>query len=145
MLCEKANRPWEIKESCLAFFIVIVVEPATLKKRLLVNGLASKKGAIFSLIYFFESFCLYYIPHNCHSSSHATYHSANSFPLLPSPIDCLNKTKAIKVSKLSQMKRAKRSVNLKSKRNVLFTSKIKFLKVKSVLNPDELWSTYGRR
>ena len=28
------------------------------------NWLAPKKGAIFSLIYFFESFCLYYIPHN---------------------------------------------------------------------------------
>ena len=25
---------------------------------------AKKKGAIFSLIYFFKSFCIYYIPHN---------------------------------------------------------------------------------
>ena len=46
------------------FLIVIVVEPATLKKRLLVNWLAPKKGAIFSFIYFLKSFCIYYIPHN---------------------------------------------------------------------------------
>ena len=59
---QKANRPWEIRESFLAL-IVIVVEPA-IKKRLLVNWLASKKGAIFSLIYFFKSFCIYYIPPN---------------------------------------------------------------------------------
>ena len=59
---QKANRPWEIRESFLAL-IVIVVEPA-IKKRLLVNWLASKKGAIFTLIYFFKSFCIYYIPPN---------------------------------------------------------------------------------
>ena len=35
-----------------------------IKKRLLVSWLAPKKGAIFSLIYFFKSFCIYYIPHN---------------------------------------------------------------------------------
>ena len=46
------------------FSIVIVVEHATLKKRLLENWLAPKKGAIFSFIYFFKSFCIYYIPHN---------------------------------------------------------------------------------
>ena len=28
------------------------------------NWLAQKKGALFSLIYFFGSFCIYYIPHN---------------------------------------------------------------------------------
>ena len=26
--------------------------------------IGAKKGAIFSLIYFFKSFCIYYIPHN---------------------------------------------------------------------------------
>ena len=46
------------------FLIVIVVKHATLKKQLLENWLAPKKGAIFSLIYFFKSFCIYYIPHN---------------------------------------------------------------------------------
>ena len=35
-----------------------------IKKRLLVSWLAPKKGAIFCLIYFFKSFCIYYIPHN---------------------------------------------------------------------------------
>ena len=59
---QKGNRPWEIRESFLAL-IVIVVEPA-IKKRLLVNWLASKKGAIFTLIYFFKSFCIYYNPPN---------------------------------------------------------------------------------
>ena len=47
-----------------SFLTVIVVEPATLTKRLLVNRLVPKKGAIFSLIYFFKTFCIYYIPHN---------------------------------------------------------------------------------
>ena len=46
------------------FLIVIVVKPATLKKQLLVNWLAPKKGAIFRLIYFFKPFCICYIPHN---------------------------------------------------------------------------------
>ena len=46
------------------FLILTVVEHATLKKRLIVNWLAPKKGAFFSLIYFFKSFCIYYIPHN---------------------------------------------------------------------------------
>ena len=48
------------------FLIVIVVERATLK-RLKKNCLCifgAKKGAIFSLIYFFESFCIYCIPQN---------------------------------------------------------------------------------
>ena len=35
-----------------------------IKKRLLVSWLAPKEGAIFSLIYFFKSFCIYHIPHN---------------------------------------------------------------------------------
>ena len=35
-----------------------------IKKRLIVSWFAPKKGAIFSLIFFFTSFCIYYIPHN---------------------------------------------------------------------------------
>ena len=35
-----------------------------IKKRLFVSWLAPKKGVIFSFIYFFKSFCIYYIPHN---------------------------------------------------------------------------------
>ena len=129
------------------FLIVIVVEPATLKKRLLVNWLAPKKGAIFSLIYFFESFCLYYISCTlqCHSASHTTCHSANSFPLLPLPIDCLHKTKTAKASKLSQCETSETFSEFECITNVLFTSKIQFLKVKSALNPDELRFTNGRR
>ena len=45
---QKANRPWEIRESFLAL-IVIVVEPA-IKKRL--------------LVYWLASFCIYYTPPN---------------------------------------------------------------------------------
>ena len=39
-------------------YVCIAVEHATLEKRLPVNWLASKKGAIFSVIHFFN------IPHN---------------------------------------------------------------------------------
>ena len=54
------------------FFIVVVVEPSLLNSRLVRNIkkaatcalIGAKKGAIFSLIYFFELFCIYYIPHN---------------------------------------------------------------------------------
>ena len=44
------------------FLTVIVVEPATLKWRLLLQ--IDWRQNSFSLIYFFESFCMYYIPHN---------------------------------------------------------------------------------
>ena len=52
--------------------IVIVIEPSLLHSRLARNIkqpaacalIGAKKGAIFTLIYFFESFCIYYIPHN---------------------------------------------------------------------------------
>ena len=67
------------------------------------------------------------------------------FPLLPSPIDCLNKTKAVKASKLSQSETSETFSEFECIRNVLFTSKIQFLKVKSALNPDELRFTNGRR
>ena len=82
---QKANRPWEIKESFLAFWLslIIVVEHATLKKRLLVNWLAPKMGAIFSLIYFFKSFCIYYIRHKYvipQAMPHAIPHSFRLYP-----------------------------------------------------------------
>ena len=44
------------------FLTVIVVEPATLKRRLLLQ--IDWRQNSFSLIYFFESFCMYYLPHN---------------------------------------------------------------------------------
>ena len=54
------------------YFIVVVVEPSLLNSRLPRNLkkaaacalIGVKKDAIFSLIYFFESFCIYYILHN---------------------------------------------------------------------------------
>ena len=55
------------------------------------------------------------------------------------------KTKAVKASKLSQSEMGETFSEFECIRNVLFTSKIKFLKVKSALNPDELRFTNGRR
>ena len=56
------------------FLIVIVIEPSLLHSRLARKikqpasyacaFIGSEKGAIFTLISFFESFCIYYIPHN---------------------------------------------------------------------------------
>ena len=68
----KASRIFEVEKKAnrrtqgvfSSFLIVTVVEHGTLKKRLIVNWLAPKKGAFFSLIYFFKSFCICYIPHN---------------------------------------------------------------------------------
>ena len=62
---EKANRPWEIKESFVASWLSSYVEPVTLKKRpRLQIDWRQEKGALFSLIYFFGSFFVYYVPHN---------------------------------------------------------------------------------
>ena len=57
-----ANRPWDDQGVLPGFFIVVVVEPSLLHSRLDRN--IKKAAAIFSLIYFFESFCICYIPHN---------------------------------------------------------------------------------
>ena len=57
----------------------------------------------------------------------------------------MNKTKAFKASKLSKSETGETFSEFECIRNVLFTSKIKFLKVKSALNPDELRFTNGRR
>ena len=67
-----ANRPWDDQGVLPGFFIVVVIEPSLLHSRLARNIkkaaacalIGVKKGAIFSLIYFFESFCICYIPHN---------------------------------------------------------------------------------
>ena len=51
----------------MAYLIVIVVEPATLKKAAaFANWLAPKNDALFAEFgyYFFETFCIYYIPQN---------------------------------------------------------------------------------
>ena len=59
---EKANRQWAVVAA-----IVIVCWACNIKTAaVFANWLASKNGALFSLIYFFGSFCVYliYIPHN---------------------------------------------------------------------------------
>ena len=55
---EKANRQWAF----LGFLLSSYVEPDT--ENAFANWLAPKKGALFSIIHFFGSFCVYYIPHN---------------------------------------------------------------------------------
>ena len=55
---EKANRQWAFVAFWLSSHVNIKTAAA------LADWLASKKGALFSLIYFFGSFCIYYIPHN---------------------------------------------------------------------------------
>ena len=55
---EKANRQWAFVAFWLSSYVNIKTAAA------FANWLAPKKGALFSLIYFFGSFCIYYIPHN---------------------------------------------------------------------------------
>ena len=55
---EKANRQWAF----VAFWLSSHVNIKTVAA--FANWLAPKKDALFSLIYFFGSFCIYYIPHN---------------------------------------------------------------------------------
>ena len=57
----------------------------------------------------------------------------------------MNKTKAFKASKLSKSETGETFSEFECIRNVLFTSKIQFLKVKSALNLAELRFTNGRR
>ena len=82
---EKVNRQW-----AFVAVIVIVCRACNLKT---VDAFAQidwhpKNGALFSLIYFFGSFYVYYIPHNyvIPQAMFGTCHSANSFRLLPPPI-----------------------------------------------------------
>ena len=55
---EKANRQWAFVAFWLSSYVNIKTADA------FANWLAPRKGALFSLIYFFGSFCIYYIPHN---------------------------------------------------------------------------------
>ena len=55
---EKANQ----QRAFLAFWLSSYVNIKTAAA--FADWLAPKKGALFSLIYFFGSFCIYYIPHN---------------------------------------------------------------------------------
>ena len=56
---EKANRQWAFVAFWLSSYVNIKTAAA------FANWLAPKKGAVFSLIYFFGSICcIYYIPHN---------------------------------------------------------------------------------
>ena len=55
---EKANRQWVFVAFWLSSYVNIKTAAA------FANWLAPKKDALFSLIYFFGSFCIYYIPHN---------------------------------------------------------------------------------
>ena len=60
---QKANPPWEIKDYFLDFDCYRS-RARNIKKAAACELIGAKKGAIFSLIYFFKSFCIYYIPHN---------------------------------------------------------------------------------
>ena len=55
---EKANRQWAFVAFWLSSYVNIKTAAA------FANWLAPKKDALFSIIYFFGSFCIYYIPHN---------------------------------------------------------------------------------
>ena len=55
---EKANRQWAFVAFWLSSYVNIKTAAA------FADWLAPKKGALFSLIYFFGSFCIYYMPHN---------------------------------------------------------------------------------
>ena len=56
---EKANRQWAFVAFWLSSYVNNIKTAAAFA-----DWLAPKKGALFSLIYFFGSFCIYYIPHN---------------------------------------------------------------------------------
>ena len=60
---QKANRPWEIKGSFLAFWLASG-RASNIKEAAACELIGAKQGAMMSLIYFFKSFCIYYIPHN---------------------------------------------------------------------------------
>ena len=60
---QKANPPWEIKEYFLDFDCYRS-RACNIRKAAAYELIGAKKGAIFSLIYFFKSFCIYYISHN---------------------------------------------------------------------------------
>ena len=55
---EKANRQWAFVAFWLSSYVNIKTAAA------FANWLAPKEDALFSLIYLFRSFCIFYIPHN---------------------------------------------------------------------------------
>ena len=55
---EKASRQWALVAVWLSSYVNIKTAAA------FANWLAPKKDAFFSLIYFFGSFCIYYVTHN---------------------------------------------------------------------------------
>ena len=55
-------RSIKLKFHCVAFWLSSYVNIKTVTT--FADWLAPKKGALFSLIYFFGSFCIYCIPHN---------------------------------------------------------------------------------
>ena len=55
---EKANRQWAFVAVWLSSYVNIKTAAA------FANWLAPKKDALFSLSYFFGSFCIYYVTHN---------------------------------------------------------------------------------
>ena len=75
---EKANRQWAFVAFWLSSYVNIKTAAA------FATWLAPKKDALFSLIYLFGSFCIYYIPHNYvipQAMPHAIWqiHSASYF------------------------------------------------------------------
>ena len=84
-----------------------------IKKAAACEWLAPKKGAIFSLIYFFESFCLYHIPHDYvipQAMPHAIPQTHS--PFYPHRLIVWIRKKLSKHQSYHKVKRAKRSVNL---------------------------------
>ena len=55
---EKVNRQWAFVAFWLSSYVSIKTAAA------FANWMAPKKDELFGLIYFFVSFCIYYIPHN---------------------------------------------------------------------------------
>ena len=82
-----------------------------LKKAAACELIGPKKGAIFSLIYFLETFCIYYIPHN-HVSRQAMPHAIlqTHSAFYPHRLIVWIRQKLSKHQSYQEVKRAKRSV-----------------------------------
>ena len=83
---QKANPPWEIKDYFLDFDCYRS-RARNIKKAAACELIGAKKGAIFSLIYFFKSLCIYYIPHN-YVIPQATPHATPQTQSASYPPDC---------------------------------------------------------
>ena len=86
---------------------------SNIKKAAACELIGAKKGAIFSLIYFFESICSYYIPHN-YVIPQAMPHTIpqTHSPFYPHQLVVWIRQKLSKHQSYHKVKRAKRSVNL---------------------------------